>query len=193
MPVYEKIHAVLSALNKRGISKNHKNQAQNYSFRGIEDVYQALSELLAEHKLVILPQCEDRQQEQYESSKGSTMFKTVLRVNYLFVDPEDGTTAYATVFAEGCDSGDKSTNKAMSTAYKYMAFQSFCIPVEGEGETDTENQSHDLQPKQQAKREPAAAIGECPQCGKVESVINDRYEQGMRVCYKAKGGCGAKF
>ena len=121
------------------------------------------------------------------------MFKSVIKVNYLFVDVEDQSTAYATVYGEGCDSGDKATNKAMSTAYKYMAFQSFCIPVEGESD-DTETHSHELQPKQQAKREPvAAAIGECPQCGKVESVINDRYEPGLRVCYKGKGGCGAKF
>ncbi|AIM22416.1 hypothetical protein SERRSCBI_14090 [Serratia sp. SCBI] len=28
------------------------------------------------------------------------------------------------------DSGDKATNKAMSIAYKYAAFQAFCIPTE---------------------------------------------------------------
>jgi len=34
------------------------------------------------------------------------------------------------------DSGDKATNKAMSAAYKYMAFQTFAIPTEGDNDAD---------------------------------------------------------
>jgi hypothetical protein len=34
------------------------------------------------------------------------------------------------------DSSDKSTNKAMSAAYKYVAFQAFAIPVEGTPDAD---------------------------------------------------------
>jgi hypothetical protein len=40
------------------------------------------------------------------------------------------------------DSGDKSTNKAMSAAYKYACIQSFCIPTEGDN--DTENTTHEI-------------------------------------------------
>ena len=36
------------------------------------------------------------------------------------------------------DSADKSTNKAMSAAYKYAAFQTFCIPVEGTPDADAD-------------------------------------------------------
>ncbi len=44
-------------------------------------------------------------------------------------------------YGEAMDSGDKSTNKAMSAAYKYAAMQAFCIPTEGDH--DTENQTHE--------------------------------------------------
>jgi hypothetical protein len=34
------------------------------------------------------------------------------------------------------DSGDKGTNKAMSAAYKYAAFQAFSIPTEADNDAD---------------------------------------------------------
>ena len=37
---------------------------------------------------------------------------------------------WAVVQGEGMDSGDKSSNKAMSVAFKYACFQVFCIPTE---------------------------------------------------------------
>ncbi|MNY54686.1 hypothetical protein D3C86_1905820 [compost metagenome] len=40
------------------------------------------------------------------------------------------------------DSGDKATNKAMSAAYKYAAFQAFCIPTEGDNDAD--GQTHQV-------------------------------------------------
>jgi hypothetical protein len=40
------------------------------------------------------------------------------------------------------DSGDKASNKAMSAAYKYAAFQAFCIPTEGDNDADS--QTHEV-------------------------------------------------
>ena len=54
--VYEAINRVQSALAQHGISKDRKNTQQGYSFRGIDDVYAALSPLLSENKLCILPE-----------------------------------------------------------------------------------------------------------------------------------------
>jgi hypothetical protein len=42
------------------------------------------------------------------------------------------------------DSGDKATNKAMSAAYKYAAFQTFAIPTEGNPDADAE--THQVEP-----------------------------------------------
>ena len=66
MKVYQAINRVQAALAKQGISKDRRNtQGAGYNFRGIDDVYNAVSPLLAEHGLCILPrmltrQCEER-------------------------------------------------------------------------------------------------------------------------------------
>ncbi|MGL9724902.1 ERF family protein, partial [Sodalis sp. (in: enterobacteria)] len=44
---------------------------------------------------------------------------------------------------EAMDSGDKATNKAMSIAYKYAAFQAFCIPTE-ETAIDADAEVHEV-------------------------------------------------
>jgi hypothetical protein len=46
------------------------------------------------------------------------------------------------------DSGDKATNKAMSAAFKYAAFQAFCIPTEGDNDADAH--TPEVAPKQMA-------------------------------------------
>jgi hypothetical protein len=44
MSVYKSINAIQAALSKEGIGKNHRNsQGAGYNFRGIDDVYNALS------------------------------------------------------------------------------------------------------------------------------------------------------
>ena len=52
--VYKAINAVQAELAAvGGISKDRKNIQQNYSFRGIDDVYNTLAPILAKHKLLI--------------------------------------------------------------------------------------------------------------------------------------------
>ena len=64
-------------------------------------------------------------------------------MNYVTVDAEfdfvsalDGSKHTVRTFGEAMDSADKATNKAMSAAYKYAAFQAFAIPTEGDNDAD---------------------------------------------------------
>lgn len=57
----------------------------------------------------------------------------------------DGSIHTVTTYGEAMDSGDKATNKAMSIAYKYAAFQAFCIPTE-ETAIDADAETHQVQP-----------------------------------------------
>jgi hypothetical protein len=59
-----------------------------------------------------------------------------------FVCAEDGSKHTVKTFGEAMDSGDKATNKAMSAAYKYAAFQAFAIPTEGDNDADA--QTHEV-------------------------------------------------
>jgi hypothetical protein len=137
MKVYEKIAAITAELSKIGISKDSKNQSQGYAFRGIDQVYGALSPLLAKHGLCILPRVKDREVIERQNKSGTALFYVTLTVEFDFVAAEDGSKHTVVTVGEAMDSGDKASNKAMSAAYKYAAFQTFCIPTEGDNDADS--------------------------------------------------------
>lgn len=135
--VYAAICAVTADLGKVGISKERKNQQQGYNFRGIDDVYGALSPLLAKHNLCILPRVLNREQVERTSAKGGALFYTTLTVEFDIVHALDGSSHTVRTIGEAMDSADKSSNKAQSAAYKYMAMEVFCIPTEGDNDADS--------------------------------------------------------
>jgi hypothetical protein len=141
MKVYEKIAAVTAELSKVGISKDSKNQSQGYAFRGIDQVYGALSPLLSKHGLCILPRVTDRQVIERQNRQGTALFYVTLTVEFDFVAAEDGSKHTVVTIGEAMDSGDKASNKAMSAAYKYAAFQAFCIPTEAD---DADAHTHEV-------------------------------------------------
>ena len=137
MKVYQAINAIQSDLAKIGISKDRVNsQGSGYKFRGIDDVYNAISPLLAKHGLCILPRMLTRECTDRMSAKGGNLFYVVVEAEFDFVSAEDGSKHTVKTFGEAMDSGDKATNKAMSAAYKYAAFQAFAIPTEGDNDAD---------------------------------------------------------
>jgi hypothetical protein len=134
--VYAKIAAVQGELAKVGISKSRRNQQQGYNFRGIDEVYAALSPLLATHGLVIVPRVTSRECVEGQTRKGDPLFRVTVHAEFDFVSADDGSTHTAATFGEAMDSADKATNKAMSAAYKYAAFMTFAIPTEGDNDAD---------------------------------------------------------
>lgn len=111
------------------IGKDQTNPQQRYNFRGIDDVYNHLQPILAKHKIFILPTANDTKQTERTSRGGSTLICTTIDVTYRFVTT-DGSSVEICAIGEGMDSGDKSTNKAMSAAQKYALLQAFCIPTQ---------------------------------------------------------------
>lgn len=137
MKVYQAINAIQADLAKTGIEKNRRNlQGSGYNFRGIDDVYNAIAPLLATHKLCILPRMISRNCDERLSKSGGSLFYVTVEAEFDFVSSEDGTKHTVKTFGEAMDSGDKATNKAMSAAYKYAAFQAFAIPTEGDNDAD---------------------------------------------------------
>lgn len=135
--VYTAISEVMAELSKVGISKDRKNQQQGYSFRGIDDMYNALSSLLANAGLCILPIVEEREVQERATKSGGVLFYTTIRVRFCIVSAKDGSKHECVMYGEAMDSGDKSTNKAMSAAYKYLVMEVFCIPTEGDNDADS--------------------------------------------------------
>lgn len=148
--VYQLIAKITAMMSKSGISKDHKNQQQGYKFRGIDDVYNTLGSMLGEVGLVIIPRVLNREVVERQTKQGGTLFYTVVDVEYDIISSHDGSKHTAKVLGEAMDSGDKSTNKAMSAAYKYLCLQTFCIPTEGDNDADAT--THVVEPKKDTNR-----------------------------------------
>lgn len=143
--VYAAIAAVQGELAKIGIAKKRQNkQGDGYMFRGIDDVYAALSPLLAANGLCVIPRVIERVCEERKSSRGNPLFYVTVHAEFDFVSAIDGSKHTAATYGEAMDSGDKATNKAMSAAYKYAAFMTFAIPTEGDNDADAT--THEVAP-----------------------------------------------
>jgi hypothetical protein len=128
--IYSAISAVMGEMAKEGIAKDSKNKQQGWAFRGIDAVYNALAPKLAHHGIIIFTRCLSRTVTERQTKNGGNLFYVVVDCEFDFVSAEDGSKHTVRTFGEAMDSGDKATNKAMSIALKYAAFQTFFIPTE---------------------------------------------------------------
>ncbi len=169
--VYAAIAGITAQMAREGIGKDQKNQQQGYKYRGIDQVYAALSPALVEHKLCILPRVVDSSVVERQTQKGGTLIYTTLTVEFDFVSAEDGSTHTVRTVGEAMDSADKSSNKAMSAAYKYAAFMAFCIPTEGDNDAD--GTTYELAPERSS--EPRVAPNTS------SPLLQDRVEKGQAL------------
>ncbi|ELY4141589.1 ERF family protein, partial [Cronobacter sakazakii] len=91
------------------------------------------------------PRITERTVTERTTPKGTVLFYVVVKAEFDFVSTKDGSVHTVVTYGEAMDSGDKATNKAMSIAYKYAAFQAFCIPTE-ETAIDADAEVHHIQP-----------------------------------------------
>ncbi len=156
--VYAAIAAVQADFSAMGLGKKDRNDFYKYDFRGIDALMVALSPLLVKHGLIIMPRGVERTGEERKTNDGKASFRVTLTISYSIICVEDGTAIKVGPFyGEAMDTSDKATNKAMSFAYKYMAFQTFCIPIKGQDEGDSDS------PEVASKPDPASR--ELPQGG----------------------------
>lgn len=147
--IYSAIIGVMESVGVVG--KDSKNTQQNFMYRGIDAVMNALQPAMIKNKLFVIPTVLSEERTERTTNKGAVLFYTRLRVKYDFY-AEDGSSVSAEVIGEAMDSGDKATNKAMSIAYKYACFQVFCIPTEEMKDPDAE--CHEVAPQQPEPQQP---------------------------------------
>ena len=132
--VYQLTQLVAADMARTGIGKDRVNQQQGFKFRGIDQVLNALSPTLAHHGLIVYPRMVGREMSERTTQKGQPLFTVVVEAEFDFVSAEDGSKHTVRTYGEAMDTADKATNKAMSVAYKYAAFLTFCIPLEAMAE-----------------------------------------------------------
>lgn len=137
--IYAQMSKIMAEVSP--IAKGRKNTQQGYTFRGVDDVYQALQHIMAKHGVFSLPTVLSDRTELKSTKTGGELIYRILTIRYDFY-AEDGSNVSATVIGEGMDSGDKASNKAMSVGDKYALLQAFKIPTDEP--KDPENDGHDL-------------------------------------------------
>ena len=145
--------AICATMNDVGaVTKGDFNQYDKYKFRGIDAVMNALNPAMRKNGIFVVPEVLEHHQEERQSQKGGLMIYTTCKVKYTFY-AKDGSSLDAVVVGEAMDRSDKSTNKAMSAAFKYACFKTFCIPTEEMQDADSE--SPQVKPKDDRTGEPA--------------------------------------
>lgn len=128
-----------------GYNNTPKKSAFDYNYRGIDDIYNAISPMLANNNVLCIPNVEDTNVSKFLNKYGDLVFKTTLVVRYTLISSEDGSSIETTFVGEANDSGDKSASKALSMAQKYMFIQTFAIPTEESQRTEQQHQANQQQ------------------------------------------------
>lgn len=140
--VYEALNAVMEQV--QSVRKGDRNTQQNYSFRGIDAVVNAVGPALRAHGVIVVPHVEDVQYNVVEVGQRRTpMRECTVRVRYVFHGPS-GDHLDCVAVGEAMDSGDKATPKAMSVAMRVALLQALCIPTD---EPDVDSVSYERAPR----------------------------------------------
>lgn len=144
--IYKKMSDVMKEIGSVG--KDQKNVTQGFKFRGIDQFVNALYPALTKHGVFmtteVLNEAHELKEVERSSGKKGVDKHVSIQMKYTF-HAEDGSSVSSSVPAEGLDSGDKATNKALSAALKYALIQTFSIPTEDMEEADKESPT--IQPK----------------------------------------------
>ena len=180
MNLYQRMAAITAEL---GIIAKNLNVAtgkgKSYKAVSERDIIDAVKPLEAKYGIYSYPKCReviDSQilESETEYGKRTTFFERV-RTTYVFVNVDDPAEQIETVtFAEGLDSGDKASGKAMTYGDKYALMKAYKIST---GDDPDEQASED---RRYTKYAPSA---KCERCGKIlEPYVT---EKGTKISVEA--------
>lgn len=134
----------------RSLAKTQTNTTpgQNYKFRGIDAVMNAVGPILRQHKVTIMPYEVDVERRDVTTSQGKASRETTVLVTYRVTGPA-GDHLFGKAPGEAMDFGDKGTAKAMSVAYRVFLLQALTLPTDDtDPDAETFERGTDLTPAQ---------------------------------------------
>jgi hypothetical protein len=147
MKVHEAVTAVMDAVG--AVRKDGRNAQQNFNFRGVDAVVNAVSPAMRKVGLTVHPSKVEHKPSSKQLSGGKVATSVDVTVDYTFTGPE-GDTFTTQVAAESFDLGDKATAKAMSVAYRTCLLQTFALPTD-----DADPDEHTYERQATAQQPPA--------------------------------------
>jgi hypothetical protein len=143
------------------VAKRDRNSAQNFNFRGIDAVVNAVGPALRKHGVIVTPDVRSYEYGTVEVGKNRTQMGHVrIIVAYTFHGP-DGDSITSSAAGEAMDAGDKATPKAMSVAFRTALLQALALPTD---EPDPDSSSYE--------RAPAVPIASDDTVNEIESLID---------------------
>lgn len=142
----ETIHQRLIAVMQdvQSVAKTGHNQQQNFNFRGIDAVVNAVGPAFRNHGVFVLPNVKQSEYGQVTIGKNSTQMGHVrMTVEFTFTGV-DGDSVSCVVACEAMDSGDKATAKAMSVGLRTALLQVLALPTD---EPDPDASSYERSPQ----------------------------------------------
>lgn len=123
----EALNAVMAEV--REVRKTERNQAQKFTFRGIDNVVNAVAGPLRKHKVRLKVDNLEHTITGKQNAKGNPVTFVTVKNKYTWVGP-DGQTEENTVVAEAMDFSDKATAKANSVALRTFLLQALMLPTD---------------------------------------------------------------
>jgi hypothetical protein len=112
------------------VGKDSTNTQQNFKFRGIDAVMNAVGPALRQVGGFIKPDVLKSNYEHGLTAKGGATLEVKLRVRYSWFGTDGGEPITSVVQAEATDMSDKGTAKAMSVAYRTFLLQILSLPTD---------------------------------------------------------------
>lgn len=184
MNIHQCMVAILRDLDAITKDKTAGTGNFSYKFRGIDQIYNAINPLLCKYGVYMTAKVLSKSREERVKADGEkktvTAF-TSLHMLYRF-NASDGTFVETEAEGEGMDSGDKSSNKAMSVAHKYAILQAFCVPTEDIVDPDNDT-SVAIVPKGASAAQPQPKVAPAPA---LQEATTERKQSAANWCFEAK-------
>lgn len=142
------------------VKKNDRNDFQNFMFRGVDAVINAVYPALVAHKVTVQPKVLSYEYATIDVGKGNQskpMGHARVIVEYTFTSADDGSSASASAAGEAFDSGDKATPKAMSVALRTALLQALMLPTD---DPEPDAQTYERAPAADPIKEARIAVAE---------------------------------
>lgn len=122
-----------------GVAKRDRNTGQNFMFRGIDAVLNAVGPVLRKHSVIVVPRVQSVDYAAVTTTNNKPATACRVDVTYAFITT-DGSSLECRVVGEAWDHGDKATPKAMSVAMRTALIQALALPTD---EPDPDAQTYE--------------------------------------------------
>lgn len=170
--------AIIKDVGKLGIGKDQINEKQGYKFRGIDQVYDVLNNIFSQHQLCIIPKVLCYYSEERQTKTGGINITRIVEVEYKLL-ASDGSFEMARSIGEANDTSDKAMNKAITAAWKYLMFQLFCIPIQG-NENDADNEGNENDTKTEIETKTKIDKNESKEMAQIRMLFNLKEEEAKK-------------